>query len=127
VRVPLAQVGVLIVALQHLAFFVLESFLWERPAGRKIFKTSAEQARATASLAFNLGVYNSFLAAGLLWGLSLQVAQGIGYVDLSLSVERFFLGCVVVAGMAGGWSVSRSILFVQAVPAGVVFLLLANF
>ena len=122
--VPISQIGVVVIAFQHLAFFVIESFLWEHPIGRKIFRLQPEQARLTAGLAFNQGVYNSFLAAGLFWGVAMRAGQGLGYSELSRSVETFFLGCVVVAGLAGGWSVSRSILFVQALPAAVVLFLL---
>lgn len=84
-------------------------FLWEKPAGRKAFRSSVEFAASTKVLAANQGLYNGFLAAGLLWGLSLGVN--------GLSVKTFFLACVVVAGLFGAVTVSRKIFWIQAVPA----------
>ena len=107
----LALALVALVALEHAFFFVLESFLWTRPLGRKTFRMSAEQAAATRTLALNQGVYNAFLAAGLLWGM-LHPTPLVG-----LQVMFFFLLCVVVAGVVGALTVSSRILVVQAVPA----------
>ncbi|XQA61669.1 DUF1304 domain-containing protein [Xanthomonas sacchari] len=98
------------VALLHVYILVLEMVLWTRPLGMKVFRNSPEKAQATRVLAANQGLYNGFLAAGLVWGL---VAQRV-------DVMLFFLGCVVVAGLYGGWSVSRRIVFVQALPAALV-------
>lgn len=98
---------VLMVALLHAYFLVLEMFLWTRPLGLKTFRNTAEKAELTRVLAANQGLYNGFLAAGLLWGL----ASG------QWPVVTFFLGCVVVAGIYGAWSVSRRIFYVQALPA----------
>ena len=96
-----------VVALLHLYFLVLEMFLWTRPLGLKTFRNTPEKAEITRVLAANQGLYNGFLAAGLLCG----VATG------SREFVAFFLLCVVAAGAYGGWSVSRRIFFVQALPA----------
>ena len=94
-------------AVSHAGFLVLEMFLWTAPTGRRIFGNDAEFAQATRVLAANQGLYNGFLAAGLVWSL---VAQ-------RHDVAVFFLVCVVVAGLYGGATVSRRILVVQALPA----------
>ena len=106
---------VLLVALLHVYFLVLEMFLWDKPAGLKVFGQSKEQASSAKVLAANQGLYNGFIAAGLLWGL-IQGAQGYDF-------KVFFLTCVVVAGVYGAMTASRKILFVQAVP-GLIGLLL---
>ena len=103
-----ALVLVALVALLHLYFLVLEMFLW-RTRARRIFRMSAEQAEATARLAGNQGLYNGFLAAGLVWAL-------FSGPEL-LPRAAFFLGCVAVAGLYGAATVQRSILVVQTVPA----------
>lgn len=115
----LANIIVGLVALLHIYFLVLEMFLWDKPVGLKVFGQSLEKARASKVLAANQGLYNGFLAAGLIWGLTLGAA-GTG-------VKVFFLSCVVVAGLYGAATVSRKILFVQAAPAalGLVLLLLS--
>lgn len=100
---------VLLVAVLHVYILVLEMFLWESPRARRAFGTSAEFARASKVLAANQGLYNGFLAAGLLWGLWLG--------DAGEPVKLFFLGCVLVAGLYGAATASKRILFVQAVPA----------
>ena len=104
-----AQIVIALVALLHIWFLVLEMFLWDKPAGRKAFGTTAEFAAQSKVLAANQGLYNGFLAAGLLWSLWLG-ADG-------LAVARFFLGCVLVAGIYGGFTASRRILLFQAAPA----------
>lgn len=104
------------VALLHLYILWLEMFLWTRPAGLRAFGMTAEQAQATQTLAANQGLYNGFLAAGLLWGLWWGGAEG-------LAVQRFFLVCVLVAGLYGAATASRKILWIQAVPAAVGLLL----
>lgn len=96
-----------LVALLHLYFVVLEMFLWTRPLGLKTFRNTPENAEITRVLAANQGLYNGFLAAGLLYG----VATG------SREFVVFFLLCVVAAGAYGAWSVNRRIFVVQAVPA----------
>ena len=105
-----ANVAVAVVALLHAYFLVLEMFLWTAPRTRASFGTTAEFAEASKALAANQGLYNGFLAAGLVWGL---VAGG----DLRVPVLIFFLVCVVVAGVYGAATVSRRILVVQAAPA----------
>lgn len=105
-----------LVAILHIYFLVLEMFLWDKPYGRKIFLLTPEFATASKTLAANQGLYNGFLAAGLLWGLWLGAA--------GLDVKLFFLLCVVAAGLYGGLSVSRKILMVQALPAIVALLML---
>lgn len=98
-----------IVAALHVCFLVLEMFLWDTPYGRKTFGLTPEFSAASKALAANQGLYNGFLAAGLIWGLCLGVD--------GWHVEIFFLSCVIVAGLYGGWTVNRKILFVQALPA----------
>ena len=98
---------VVLVALLHLYFLVLEMFLWTRPLGLKTFRNTPEKAEATRVLAANQGLYNGFLAAGLLYG----VATG------SREFLLFFLLCVVAAGLYGAYSVNKRIFFVQGVPA----------
>jgi len=105
----LATALVALVALLHLYFMVLEMFLWTKPAGRRAFGTTQEQAEQSKVLAMNQGLYNGFLAAGLLWGLSLGTA--------GRSVIVFFLLCVIAAGVFGAATASRKILWVQAMPA----------
>jgi len=105
----IANILVGIVALLHLYFLILEMFLWDKPQGRKTFGTTPEFATASKTLAANQGLYNGFLAAGLIWGLTLG-AEGT-------PVKLFFLACVIVAGVFGALTVSRRILYVQALPA----------
>jgi len=103
----IAAVLVVLVAVLHAWFLVLEMFLWTRPAGLKTFRNTPEKAETTRVLAANQGLYNGFLAAGLLWGV----------VTAQWNVVVFFLLCVVVAALYGAWSVSRRIFYVQGVPA----------
>jgi len=112
----LALVG--LVAVAHVGFLVLEMFLWRTPFGRRVFGTSADDADKMATLAANQGLYNGFLAAGLLFAL---VREGLGAGRPTLS---FFLGCVVVAGVYGAATVSRRILYVQALPAALALAVL---
>jgi putative membrane protein len=102
---------VVIVAALHLYFFVLESFLWTSPHGLKVFGLSSEDAAKTKALATNQGVYNAFIAAGLIW--SLLHPQGI----VASQIAVFIMGCVVVAGVVGGLTISKKILWIQALPA----------
>lgn len=104
---------VALVAVLHVLFLVLEMFLWEKPFGRRTFGMKAEQAAATAVLAKNQGLYNGFLAAGLVWGL-VRSAQGAAHAR---DVQTFFLACVVVAGAYGAATVNPRIFVVQGVPA----------
>ncbi|WP_423242070.1 DUF1304 domain-containing protein [Rhodohalobacter mucosus] len=102
-----------IVALLHIGFMILEMILWERPAGRRIFGTTKEFAASSRKLAMNQGLYNGFLAAGLIWGLFLGPS--------GLHVIYFFLICVVIAGIFGAATVNRRIFWVQAAPALIAF------
>lgn len=110
-----ATIATVVVALLHVGFLVLEMFLWESPLGRRTFGTTAEFAAQTKVLAANQGLYNGFLAAGLLWSLSLG--------DDGRQVLQFFLACVLLAGLFGAVTANRRILFVQAIPAGAALLL----
>ncbi len=101
---------VLLVALEHLYFLYLEMFLWTRPKGLRIFGNTAEKAEASKVLAANQGLYNGFLAAGLLWGLGYPGPAG-------LHIQMFFLICVIVAGIYGGLTVNLRIMYLQAGPA----------
>jgi len=111
----LADVLVGLVAVLHLYFLVLEMFLWTRPLGLKVFRNTPEKAETTKVLAANQGLYNGFLVAGLAWGLWLGSAGS--------HIKVFFLGCVIVAGLYGAWSVSKRILWVQAFPGAVALAL----
>jgi len=96
-----------LVALSHIGFLVLEMFFWDHPIGRRIFGMTPEVSASSATLAANQGLYNGFLAAGLLWALWTDRRE----------LKIFFLGCVVVAGIFGGLTAKTSILFTQALPA----------
>ncbi|HSK79938.1 MAG TPA: DUF1304 domain-containing protein [Thermoanaerobaculia bacterium] len=104
-----ANVVVGLIAVLHIYFLVLEMFLWDKPAGLRAFGQTREAAAASKVLAANQGLYNGFLAAGLIWGLSLGEA--------GTSVKVFFLTCVLIAGLYGAATASRKILFIQAIPA----------
>lgn len=109
-----ALVAVLIVAVLHLYFLVMEMFFWTKPAGLKAFGLTPEVAESSKVLAANQGLYNGFLAAGLLWG-----AHGGGR-----AVTLFFLGCVVIAGVFGGLTANRKILIVQALPGLIALIMM---
>lgn len=111
-----ANVVIALVALLHAYFLVLEMFLWDKPYGMRTFKLTPEFAAASKGLAANQGLYNGFLVAGLVWGLSMGAA--------GINVKVFFLACVIVAGLFGGATVSRKILFVQAIPGIIALALL---
>ena len=111
----IAAIAVLIIAALHVYFLVLEMFLWTKPMGLRTFRMTPEHAKATAPLAANQGLYNGFLAAGLLWGVLLGPA--------GFNVRVFFLLCVIVAGVFGAATAKRSILFIQALPALVALVL----
>ena len=101
-----------IVALLHTYFLILEMFLWDKPMGLSVFHNSAEFATQSKTLAANQGLYNGFLAAGLIWGL-FAVSP----------VKIFFLSCVIIAGIFGGFTVSKRIFYIQAAPAIVALVL----
>jgi putative membrane protein len=102
----LANVLVALVALLHLGFLYLEMFLWDKPRGLRTFNMTAEVAKQSKTLAMNQGLYNGFLAAGLIWGIFAGDA-----------VKIFFLSCVIIAGIFGALTVSKRIFYVQAIPA----------
>nr|HET7860757.1 DUF1304 domain-containing protein [Caldimonas sp.] len=110
-----ADIAVALVALLHVYFLVLEMFLWDKPMGLRTFGHTAEHAAASKVLAANQGLYNGFLAAGLVWGLAMGAAGS--------AVKIFFLACVIVAGVYGAATASRKILFVQALPATIALAL----
>ena len=113
-----AQGAVLLVAVLHLYIMLLEMLWWDTPRGRRAFRLEATFAASTRVLAANQGLYNGFLAAGLLWGLWLA-GQGEPY----RGVETFFLLCVAVAGVFGAVTAARKILFIQTVPAALALAL----
>jgi len=100
-----------LVALEHAGFFLLEAILWQKPVGRRVFGTTPDQAALMAPLAANQGLYNLFLAAGLMWALLPH--PGL----MGRELATFFLGCVAVAAVFGGFTVKRSIWFIQGGPA----------
>ena len=114
----LANGLVALVAALHVYFLVLEMFLWTKPLGLKTFRNSPEKAADSAVLAANQGLYNGFLAAGLVWGL-IQSTPSFAF-----QIKVFFLLCVIVAGIYGAATVSRRILLVQAAPAALALILL---
>ncbi len=95
-----------VVALLHFGFLYLEMFLWDKPRGMKSFRMTEEFAKQSKTLAMNQGLYNGFLAAGLIWGIFAGDA-----------VKIFFLSCVIIAGIFGAFTVSKRIFYMQAVPA----------
>ena len=97
-----------LVAISHVGFLVLEMFFWDHPVGRRIFAMTPEVSASSAVLAKNQGLYNGFLAAGLVWGLA------AGRRDVTV----FFLVCVVIAGIFGGLTAKTTIILTQALPAG---------
>jgi putative membrane protein len=111
-----ANVLVGLVAAVHLYILVLEMFLWATPRGQRVFGTTAEFATASAPLAANQGLYNGFLAAGLVWSL---LTGG----SAAFQAKVFFLACVIVAGVYGAATVNRRILLVQAVPAALALVM----
>ena len=111
----IANAFVAFVALLHVGFFVLESFLWTKPVGRRVFGLTAEKAQDSAALAANQGVYNLFVAAGLIWGLAAR--------DGAFAIKVFFLSFVIIAGIVGAITAKRSILFVQGLPGAIALLL----
>lgn len=108
-----AKLLVVLVALSHIGFLVLEMFFWNHPVGQKIFSMTPEVAASSAVLAMNQGLYNGFLAAGLFWGLWRDRRD----------ILLFFLGCVIVAGIFGGFTAKPTIFLTQALPAAIAFIL----
>jgi putative membrane protein len=114
----LAAIATGFVALTHVFFMVLEMFLWDKPMGLKAFGQTRESAAASKVLAANQGLYNGFLAAGLVWGILLGTSGN--------AIKIFFLSCVITAGLYGAATASKKILFVQAVPAAITLLLVLS-
>jgi putative membrane protein len=116
----LAGIVIAIIALMHVWFLILEMLLWDKPTGLRAFGLTPEFAKQSKVLAANQGLYNGFLAAGLFWGLLLDGSEGT-------HVKIFFLGCILVAGLYGGFTATRKVLWIQAAPAavGLALLLLA--
>ncbi|MBR0831100.1 DUF1304 domain-containing protein [Bradyrhizobium manausense] len=114
----IANLLIALVAALHVYFLILEMFLWTKPLGLKTFRQSIEKATDSAVLAANQGLYNGFLAAGLAWGLI------HGNPAFAFQIKVFFLLCVIVAGVYGAMTVSKRILFVQALPAAIALVAL---
>jgi len=108
----LAQIAITVIAVSHIGFMILEMFLWDKPIGTRIFGTEIAFAKRSKNLAANQGLYNGFLAAGLIWSL-----MPIGAPDATKAIATFFLTCVLSAGIFGARTVSIKILWVQALPA----------
>ena len=115
--IVLANIVIAVVAILHLGFLALEMFFWNHPFGRKRFGMTPEYSQASASLAANQGLYNGFLAAGLVWALLAPAAY-------ARELALFFLGCVLVAGLYGGATANRRIWLLQALPAALVLAVL---
>lgn len=109
------------IAIEHIGFLILEMFLYTKPIGQKIFKITPEYAEQSKMLAANMGLYNGFLAAGLIWALFFSKEL------ISHSLKVFFLSCILIAGLYGWYSVSKTILIVQAIPALVALLLVFTY
>jgi len=111
----IANVVVALVAVIHVYFLILEMFLWDKPRGMKVFGTTPEFAVASKTLAANQGLYNGFLAAGLVWGLMLG--------DGGHAIKIFFLSCIIVAGIYGAITANKKILWAQALPGAIALAL----
>lgn len=115
----IGQVLVGLIAILHVYILVLEMFLWDKPYGMKAFGNNVEKAKLTKVMAQNQGLYNGFLAAGLFWALFADA-------PFATSIANFFLGCVLIAGIYGGLTASKKIIYIQAVPA-LIALVAVNF
>lgn len=107
----IAKLLIALIGILHVYILVLEMFLWDKPQGLKAFGNNLEKAKLTKVLAQNQGLYNGFLAAGLFWSLL------VSNPDFSRTIATFFLGCVLVAGIYGGLTASKKIIYIQAIPA----------
>ncbi|MEM5493768.1 DUF1304 domain-containing protein [Hoeflea sp. AS16] len=112
----LAVILVALIALEHIYILVLEMFLWTSPRALRAFGMKSDLAAQTTVMAANQGLYNGFLAAGLIWSL-LHPDAGFAF-----QLKLFFLGCVLVAGLYGGATASRKIFVVQALPAAIALI-----
>lgn len=115
----IGKVLIIAIALLHIYFLILEMFLWEKPIALKVFANSAEKAKQTKVLAQNQGLYNGFLAAGLVWSVCAAM-------PFSIQLSNFFLACVLIAGIYGAITASKKILYIQAFPAFLA-LIVVNF
>lgn len=113
----ISMILIVIIGLLHIYFLILEMFLWEKPIGLKAFGNTREKAKLTKVLAQNQGLYNGFLAAGLLWSVWVSM-------PFSQMLANFFLSCVLIAGIYGSVTASRKILYIQAIPALIALILL---
>ena len=113
----LGTILIALIAILHVYILVLEMFLWDKPYGLKAFGNTLEKAQLTKVLAQNQGLYNGFLAAGLFWSLLAPTACAV-------AIANFFLGCVLVAGIYGGLTASKKIIYIQAIPALITLILL---
>ncbi len=105
-----AKVLIALIALEHIYILCVEMFLWTSPRTLRTFAMTAQAAQDSKALAANQGLYNGFLAAGLIWSL-------LAPTELGFPLALFFLGCVLVAGVFGGFTATRRIWVVQALPA----------
>jgi putative membrane protein len=112
---------VVMIALLHLYFLILEMFFWTKPLGLKAFRQTVEKAQGSAVLAANQGLYNGFLAAGLIWGVFHPSPI------FSIQIIIFFLSCVLIAGIYGGKTVSKKIFLIQGMPAAIALIMLLVF
>lgn len=119
IKMIIAKVLIAFIAILHIYFLILEMFLWDKPIGMKAFGNNSEKAALTKVLAQNQGLYNGFLAAGLIWSL-------FAVMPFAIQLANFFLGCVLVAGLYGAMTASKKILYIQALPA-LVTLMVVNF
>lgn len=115
----LALLLILFVALEHILFMVLEMFYWNRKLGRKIFGHNREDGEKSRVLAANQGLYNGFIAAGLIWGVAHPSTS------LGQQIILFFLICATIAGIYGGLTAKKSIVFIQGLPAFIAAVLVA--
>jgi putative membrane protein len=106
----IAKVLVGLIAVEHIYILCLEMFLWTTPRTRKSFGMTEQAAQDTKVLAANQGLYNGFLAAGLIWSL-------VAGPELGRPLALFFVACVLVAGIYGGFTATRRIFLIQALPA----------
>ena len=116
----LGTILIALIAILHVYILVLEMFLWDKPYGLKAFGNTLEKAQLTKVLAQNQGLYNGFLAAGLFWSLLAPTACAV-------AIANFFLGCVLVAGIYGGLTASKKIIYIQAVPALITLIVVNRF
>jgi len=106
----------ILIAMLHFLFLFAEMFLWTKPLGRKIFRIKQDYAESTRILAANQGLYNGFLAVGLVWSA----------ISGQFSLQLFFLSCVFIAGIFGALTVNRSVFWVQAMPATLALVVLTQ-